>query len=639
MRRSKSNPAKYTRNYRSVSQRRMTAFDGVDEEKEMERLRNVLKEGESKLPLKDDEDSQCKRKRPVEDSTDLYGGILSKELMDDQEDGYNKDAENPLIVLSKRKKQKPAKKVVELTPQELRQAKQLQKKAAHKLNQLETRAAQKEKRKHLYEKLQETALSQQKMKLLSSSATLGKQFSKKEQLKKILLKERAGMKLTTEEHDLLYRKRDVQTEQAEINYERERQKMYVSRQVALPDEATTENSEAGAVTEVESKTRKKSKKTAVEIQSKEYDAKVDTFCSDPVVENANVATERKEGDLSESDQVDSKSSPSSFAALMMTSLSKLKTSSAANAEKALKERQEAELDEKRKEEENFRLRPTKRYVPENPAVLKTAASLGIQPEVARKPQSAAHKVREIQRPQDVSAMRYDLPVAAMEYEVMDTIRNNDVTIICAETGSGKSTQVPQFLYESGLSQSSQETTGNEQCLIGVTQPRRVAAVSTAKRVCYEMGHGNGQSILNGKKGEGNLVAYQTRYETSGLGTKTHIKFMTDGILLQEIQSDLLLRKYNVIVLDEAHERGLNTDVLIGLLSVALPLRKEAAAEEGSRLPPLKLVIMSATLRVEDFTGNKALFPSTTPAIVKVPGRTHPVTIHYSKVTELDNYGK
>jgi ATP-dependent RNA helicase DHX37/DHR1 len=147
-----------------------------------------------------------------------------------------------------------------------------------------------------------------------------------------------------------------------------------------------------------------------------------------------------------------------------------------------------------------------------------------------------------------------------------------------------------------------------------------------------MGQGNGQVIKND-----NVVAYQTRYEKAGLGPSTHIKFMTDGILLQEIQSDLLLRKYGSIVIDEAHERNLNTDVLLGLLSAALPMRRKAA-EEGS-LPPLKLIIMSATLRVEDFTENERLFPDKNrrPALVKVPGRTYPVSIHHSKVTELDDY--
>ena len=149
-----------------------------------------------------------------------------------------------------------------------------------------------------------------------------------------------------------------------------------------------------------------------------------------------------------------------------------------------------------------------------------------------------------------------------------------------------------------------------------------------------MGYGTGITI-----GNNNLVAYQTRYESAGLGPSTRIKFMTDGILLQEIQSDLLLRKYGAIIIDEAHERNLNTDILLGLLSLALPLRQKAAME-GS-LPPLKLIIMSATLRVDDFMTNTRLFPSSgsKPALVTVPGRTYPVSIHHSKVTELDDYEK
>ena len=122
--------------------------------------------------------------------------------------------------------------------------------------------------------------------------------------------------------------------------------------------------------------------------------------------------------------------------------------------------------------------------------------------------------------------------------------------------------VSSLIYlEAGISLGNASSlTEDEGLLIGVTQPRRVAAVSTAKRVCYEMGHSRdkGQSI-RGEKGEGNLVAYQTRYESAGLGSKTRVKFMTDGILLSEIQNDLLLRKYGAIILDEAHERNLNTE--------------------------------------------------------------------------------
>lgn len=160
----------------------------------------------------------------------------------------------------------------------------------------------------------------------------------------------------------------------------------------------------------------------------------------------------------------------------------------------------------------------------------------------------------IERPVDIEAARMQLPVCGMEQEIMEAIHDHDAVILCGETGSGKSTQVPQFLYEAGYAAHG---------LIGVTQPRRVAAVGTAERVAVELGT---------KCGRGGAVAYQIRYDASGIGVKTRVKFMTDGVLLQEIASDLLLRKYSVILLDEAHERNLNTDVLLGMLSRSIPLR-------------------------------------------------------------------
>ena len=129
--------------------------------------------------------------------------------------------------------------------------------------------------------------------------------------------------------------------------------------------------------------------------------------------------------------------------------------------------------------------------------------------------------------------------------------SNDVVILCGETGSGKSTQVPQFLYEHGYT-----TSG----MIGVTQPRRVAATSTADRVAVEL-----QSSV-GRKG---LVGVHIRAEARLDKEHTKVKFMTDGILLAEIQSDLLLRQYSVVIIDEAHERNLNTDMLLGLLRLVL----------------------------------------------------------------------
>lgn len=615
MRRSKSNPAKYTRNYRSISQRRMTEHDKLDEEQEIQKLRNTIKEQDEKIS--ETSRANRKRKEPEGNETDnAFSSILSEDIIGDL--GYTNDSDNLLIVASKKKKPKQ-KETVTLTPQELKQAKQLHKNAARKLKQLEMRAQQKEKRNDLYAKLQASALSQQSMELLTSSSTLGKHLTKKEQLKLILKKERAGIKLTTNEHDLLYRDRDIPDgadDSAALNLV----STGVTRESTCKLQAQKKNAEET------SNSNESNITLSVPIELKKtLDERPPEMLKNALESSVNMPAQKDENkDIP---------SASSFAAQMMASLATLKKNSteAKNDSsfqgKILEDILDLE-DSKKK----------KKYVPSNPIELKTAASLGLNP-IESERGSKGLKIREIQRPKIVQDARYDLPVAAMEFEVMDTIRNSDVTIICGETGSGKSTQVPQFLYEFGFSQSERENTFAHPFLIGVTQPRRVAAVSTAKRVCFEMGHGDGVSIRNGKKGSGNLVSYQTRFETAGLGSSTHIKFMTDGILLQEIQSDLLLRKYNVIILDEAHERGLNTDILIGLLSKAVPLRKEASLESSSALPPLKLVIMSATLRVEDFTGNAALFPSITPAVVKVPGRTHPVTIHHSKVTELVNYGE
>ena len=203
----------------------------------------------------------------------------------------------------------------------------------------------------------------------------------------------------------------------------------------------------------------------------------------------------------------------------------------------------------------------------------------------------------LNRDPKIQASRLNLPVCGMEQEIVEAITLNDVVILCGETGSGKSTQVPQFLFEAGYGESG---------MIGITQPRRVAATSTAERVGVEMGepinsgaHGNkgsAQNVLKKKQKknknnenngngvedvaalnepavdesesvkQGGLVGYQIRFDASTVGEKTMIKFMTDGILLREVTSDLLLRQYSVILLDEAHERNVNTDILLGMIS-------------------------------------------------------------------------
>ncbi|XP_030438269.1 probable ATP-dependent RNA helicase DHX37 [Gopherus evgoodei] len=225
-----------------------------------------------------------------------------------------------------------------------------------------------------------------------------------------------------------------------------------------------------------------------------------------------------------------------------------------------------------------------------------------------KPSSKPAVFIPVDRSPEIQEARLKLPILAEEQVIMEAINENPVVIICGETGSGKTTQVPQFLYEAGYASSDG--------IIGITEPRRVAAVSMSHRVAKEMNVSH------------RVVSYQIRYE-GNVTDETKIKFMTDGVLLKEIQKDFLLLKYTVIIIDEAHERSVYTDILIGLLSRIVPLR-------GKKGQPMKLIIMSATLRVEDFTDNKKLFPAVPPAI-QVDARQFPVTVHFNKRTPVDDY--
>ncbi|RCH82417.1 putative ATP-dependent RNA helicase DHR1, partial [Rhizopus stolonifer] len=224
----------------------------------------------------------------------------------------------------------------------------------------------------------------------------------------------------------------------------------------------------------------------------------------------------------------------------------------------------------------------------------------------------------VNRKPEIQEARLQLPVCAEEQVIMEAIRNNTVVVICGETGSGKTTQVPQFLYEAGWSHPDSDNPG----LIGVTQPRRVATVSMAKRVCDELN-------LTDKE-----VSYQVRYDAT-VSDKTRVKFMTDGVLLREMSQDLLLTKYSVIIIDEAHERNINTDILIGVLSRVLKLRAELSREDRAKIKPLRVVIMSATLRVSDFTENTTLFP-TPPPVINVNARQYSVSVHFNKKTPEDH---
>ncbi|KAG8913730.1 DEAH-box RNA helicase prp16 [Tulasnella sp. 408] len=186
-----------------------------------------------------------------------------------------------------------------------------------------------------------------------------------------------------------------------------------------------------------------------------------------------------------------------------------------------------------------------------------------------------------------------LPAFACREELMGVIRDNQVIVVVGETGSGKTTQLTQFLYEDGYCKHG---------LIGCTQPRRVAAMSVAKRVSEEM-----ECEL------GTTVGYAIRFEDC-TSEATKIKYMTDGVLLRESLNEGDLDRYSVIILDEAHERSLSTDVLMGLLRKILSRRRD-----------LKLIVTSATMNAEKFSNFYGQAPCYT-----IPGRTFPVETFHSK---------
>ncbi|OAE02284.1 ATP-dependent helicase [Arthrobacter sp. OY3WO11] len=194
----------------------------------------------------------------------------------------------------------------------------------------------------------------------------------------------------------------------------------------------------------------------------------------------------------------------------------------------------------------------------------------------------------------------ELPVSERREDLMAAIAANQVTIIAGETGSGKTTQIPKMCLELGL---------GENGLIGHTQPRRLAARTVAERIAEELGVDIGQE-----------VGFQVRF-TGEVSRATKIKLMTDGILLAEIQRDKLLRKYNAIIIDEAHERSLNIDFILGYLKRILPQR-----------PDLKVIITSATIDPQRFANHFGT-PDTPAPIVEVSGRTYPVEIRYRPLSQ------
>ncbi|KAH7919672.1 P-loop containing nucleoside triphosphate hydrolase protein [Leucogyrophana mollusca] len=202
--------------------------------------------------------------------------------------------------------------------------------------------------------------------------------------------------------------------------------------------------------------------------------------------------------------------------------------------------------------------------------------------------------------------RKKLPVYAQMDEFYKMFSNNQIIVMVGETGSGKTTQIPQFVAYSDLP----HTRGK---LVACTQPRRVAAMSVAKRVADEM------DVQLGRQ-----VGYSIRFEDMTEPGTTFLKYMTDGMLLREAMNDPDLQRYSTIILDEAHERTLATDILMGLLKAL-----------AKRRPDLKIIIMSATLDALKFQKYFGLTTDAAAPLFKVPGRTHPVEVFYTQEPEPD----
>ena len=202
----------------------------------------------------------------------------------------------------------------------------------------------------------------------------------------------------------------------------------------------------------------------------------------------------------------------------------------------------------------------------------------------------------------------DLPVSARRDEIASAIRDHQVVIVSGETGSGKTTQLPKICMQLGRGVAG---------MIGHTQPRRLAARSVADRIANELGQTVGRE-------PGQVVGYQVRF-TDEVGPTTLVKLMTDGILLAEIQSDPMLRRYDTLIIDEAHERSLNIDFILGYVARLLPAR-----------PDLKVIITSATIDSDRFARHFGTWEGTPgsgrliePApVIEVSGRTYPVEIRY-----------
>ncbi|KAG8448692.1 hypothetical protein GDO86_015677 [Hymenochirus boettgeri] len=239
------------------------------------------------------------------------------------------------------------------------------------------------------------------------------------------------------------------------------------------------------------------------------------------------------------------------------------------------------------------------FVMEEDEVIQFVSSTQMKGTIEKEEEESKTLSESEKRKLSIQEVRRSLPVFPYRSDLLQAITEHQILIIEGETGSGKTTQIPQYLHEHGYTRNGMK--------IGCTQPRRVAAMSVAARVSEEMG-----------VKLGNEVGYCIRFEDC-TSERTVLKYMTDGMLLREFLTEPDLATYSVIIIDEAHERTLHTDVLFGLIKDIARFR-----------PDLKVLVASATLNTERFSS----FFDDAP-VFRIPGRRYPVDIYYTKAPEAD----
>ncbi|CAI5741355.1 unnamed protein product [Peronospora destructor] len=607
---------------------------------------NVQQETQESKAKTEQDVAPQKSEKAVSTAATEISELLSAELV--QEMG-GKDVGGAFVLSGHRKKKQ---KIEKISEELLQQAQQMNKSKRKKMEAIAAKKVKEARRANVYKSLEKQQLSQDQMKLMYSTSHMGHKETLRERLKRSMNRQKAGIEISEDAMNELLKKknRSVDAEDEEEEEDDDERVEMKSKKIKVTqcDEKADTAAATSSVSKVDKtamiedvaqekggKRKRRKKKAAVgsrsvpmlPVQGVEEPKDTDTATS--VVAIQQIAVEEED--------IEQEAKRASSQSAAMTKLEALRKK---NEEKRRQKELAAAKSEGAtavKKEEEAEVDAADVYVPK-PIVMKTAEELR---ELSEKTKMLYKTTLvTLSRKPEIQMARMQLPVCSSEQEIMEAITENDVIILCGETGSGKTTQVPQFLYEAGYGHPDHTANSGR---VGVTQPRRVAAVSTAKRVAEEL-----NVPFGAPKGH---IGYQIRYDAEHVSEHTRIKFMTDGILLNEIQQDFLLRKYSILLLDEAHERNVNTDILIGLLSRIAPLRAQMSREEEEEykllskeekeiaekpIKPLKLVIMSATLRVEDFTQNHRLFP-TPPPVLRVDARQYPVTIHFNKRTELDDY--